>query len=161
MITIEKLNLFQHRHFLETIWHETHSEWKPEENPEIISTYMCRYTCIFLKEIIKREYGIIPEIKSGRPEAVELNGTPQGKYGYKDNAGNWHDHSWLLIENKIIDLTADQFGGNEVILTDVSNENYNPSLDQKVFDESFEKLSVKASTWVEKFYNEKKLLKKT
>ena len=149
MIRFEDLN--RYRLFLESVWVNHRKQWNPERTPKIVSTYMCRYSCIFLINILKKEYELDCQIINGRPKFKYLEGTKFGKYGYKDVKGKWYDHSWITLNNKIIDLTSDQFGGDKVVFTTINNCNYNPSPNQKAFEQDFTSLTPVVNKWI-KYY---------
>ena len=124
-----------------------HKEWDKNNIPFPISKHMCRYTCLFLKDIIEKEHSLSCSIQIGCPEESK-NGTPHGLYGFQDRLGNWHDHSWVLIGDQIVDITADQFGELPVITSDVLDKRYRPSPDQAPFANIFNRLSSKSGMWV-------------
>ncbi len=145
-------DLEEYRHFLEDMWHRTHKEW--DKMPDILSTHMCRYTCLFLQHVLQKDKGISAQIVTGCPQEI-LNGTRDGQYGFQDKKGNWHDHSWLVINDIIVDLTADQFGADPIIITSSMGSKYNPSHDQTAFAARVEKLEKRANQWIEFYYNRK------
>jgi len=107
--------LVEIRKFLEPKWIEAHESWADEPIPNSSSKYMCRYSSIFLKEVLN-QYGYGSwDIILGRP-LQELEGTPEGEFGYRNVKGNWYDHAWLVKDDALIDITADQHGGEEVLL---------------------------------------------
>ena len=138
-------SLIKYRAFLKTVWLLSHQEWGAV--PPVLSTHMCRYTCLFLQKRLRQDHGLAAKIVTGRP-AEDSNGTSQGKFGFQDRQGNWHDHSWLVIDDQIIDLTADQFEEDEIIVTSVSDKRYRPSLDQQAFVKSFERLNRRTQKWL-------------
>jgi hypothetical protein len=141
-------SLIKYRSFLEKMWLESHQEW--EDVPKILSTHMCRYTCIFIQKILQQDHGLVAEIVTGCP-LKNRNGTSGGKYGFQDKHGNWHDHSWLVIGSEIIDVTADQFGGDEIIITSLFDKRYKPSPKQQIFIKSLDKLSIRAQKWFDAY----------
>ena len=145
---ISKSNYY--RNFLERMWIETFYQ---EKTSRMISQYMCRYSCLFLQSILLKNYKILSIVVTGQP-TESLNGTRFGLVGFKDCYGNWHDHSWLVVSNIIIDLTADQFGESKIIVTNINDERYKPSNNQDQFKNTYEKLEKVSHRWLEKYYLE-------
>ena len=116
------------RPFLELRWQEKHLTWQ-QDIPDILSSFMCRYTSIFLQQVLAMERNINTIIVGGRP-IRELHGTPYGKYGFIDRHHCWYDHCWLETKHLIIDLTADQFGDLPIIITPKRDRRYRANLDE-------------------------------
>ena len=116
------------RSFLELRWLEKHLTWE-EERPKVLSALMCRYTSIFLQQVLAKDLDIMTIIVGGRP-IRELHGTPRGKYGFVDSQNCWYDHCWLESKHLIIDLTADQFGDLPIIITPKRDCRYRTNLDE-------------------------------
>lgn len=140
--------LVTYRHFLETIWIETHQEWG-NDIPSPPSHHMCRYTSLFLHEILKKHHQYETIVISGRP-AIKVNGSVNGVYGYRDVSGCWHDHTWLQMDKMIIDLTADQFHGDAIFMAE-NDGRYNPSTDQTIFKTDYDKLLKRVNNWIYQF----------
>lgn len=65
MIADKELFLIEVRQFLEPLWLRAHTDWG--EISILLSPYMCRYTCIFLKQILLNNFQEEWKIISGRP----------------------------------------------------------------------------------------------
>jgi hypothetical protein len=115
------------RTFLEPHWVKAHEEWQDIPVPCPPSKYMCRYSCLFLKKVLKDNHYGEWQIVLGRP-SIETEGTAEGKYGYKSPVGSWHDHAWLIQGDLLLDITADQFQGNAIYLGDKNHSKYNPNI---------------------------------
>lgn len=137
-----------YRIFLENIWIETHKEWNNSIVPVPASFHMCRYTCLFLQYILNKEHNIKTDITSGRP-SEEHNGTTKGQYGYRDANHHIHDHSWLLYNDTIIiDITADQFGDQAIVITPINDDRYRASPNQDAFKSDFMTLQKRVQRWI-------------
>lgn len=116
------------RSFLELRWQEKHLTWETEI-PKVLSAFMCRYTSIFLQQVLAYDLHVMTIIVGGRPMR-ELHGTPRGKYGFIDCYNCCYDHCWLETKHLIIDLTADQFGDLPIIITPKKDCRYRSNLDE-------------------------------
>ena len=116
------------RSFLELRWQEKHLTGE-EELPKVLSSFMCRYTSIFLQQVLAIELKIKTTIVGGRP-IRELHGTTRGKYGFVDCHNCWYDHCWLESKHLIIDLTADPDGDLPIIITAKRDRRYRANLDE-------------------------------
>lgn len=143
-----KPHLESYRSFLEAMWFHTHREWQ-DEQPSVPSRHMCRYSSLFLKRILKKNHDINADIIAGRP-SQELDGTPQGEYGFEDANGNLHDHCWLQVNDWIIDITADQFGAEKIILTQ-NAPFHHASPDQSAFQEEYQILQSRVDKWLQAY----------
>ena len=120
------------REFLEPQW----ESWRREKGNAIsgagpLSSDMCRFSARFLCAVLKQE---MPE-----GEWLCLGGSPtldddvDPDYGipggYKDLSGAWHGHYWVSDGDYglIVDVTADQFGGEKVF---VGEEDFSSSADR-------------------------------
>lgn len=139
--------LTQVRVFLEPLWQEKHRQYN-DENIFIPSTYMCRFTCVFLSQVLFENGFGIWEISAGRPLESE-NHTIYGKYGYRSEDGKWHDHTWLVQENMIIDITSDQFGGSKVGFYSEDKKDYCSNIPQEKMKKELESLMPVVNKWLE------------
>ena len=115
-MNIDLFNLcWKSRNFLEPRWLSLHQLWG-EPHPEQLSKYMCRYTSIFLKEILNATTQQSWRLVAGRPILKEQEGTTQGSFGFCTSSGLFFDHCWVQSVDLIVDITADQFGAEVVIL---------------------------------------------
>lgn len=133
------------RQFLEPLWLKAHTSWG-KEIPPLLSSNMCRYTCLFLKQILANDFNEEWEISSGRPFNVK------DKYGYKDANDIWHDHSWLHNGNLCVDLTADQFGGCQIYYGKLDKRSYRANLTEEDIKESLATLSNRVAGWISVWY---------
>jgi len=72
----------------------------------------CLYACVLLEKMLNQFE------REGC--AVICGGDGEGDGGYLDDAGNWHGHFWIEAtddegQRYVLDVTADQFGGPEVV----------------------------------------------
>lgn len=132
------------RLFLEPLWIEAHKEWN--EIDVIPSKNMCRYSCLFLKEILNfHNYGKW-EIKLGRPD-IEKEGSPESMYGYRFD-DKWYDHAWLIKDIVLIDITADQFGGSSIYIGKIDDPSYKANLTEKDALSDLKTLEIRVNKWI-------------
>jgi len=107
------------RSFLEARWpdvHEANGIVVPEGVPA--SHEMCRLSTAFLKAVLEQE---IPDVEwlwvGGSPdEKDEIDFDMKFPGGYLAQSGEWAGHYWVTDGDfdLIVDVTADQFGGEVV-----------------------------------------------
>jgi hypothetical protein len=154
MKKISKADLLAYRNFLLPLWLAAHQSWDSKKIPSCPSLHMCRYTTLFLYEVIKKYHDLDAVILTGCPDE-DVNATANGLYGIKDKNGRWHDHSWIVVDDSIIDLTADQFGYAPIIQTLATDQRYRHSPNQVIFMDSFESLRVRSNIWVDLYGKER------
>jgi hypothetical protein len=136
------------RYFLEPLWFKAHENWNDEPFTHPTSKHMCRYTCLFLKKVLKdNDFGEWT-LMIGRPSRLE-EGSPAGKYGYKSLESNWYDHAWLVKDNLFIDITADQFGDECVQVGEINFTNYRANLSENDVITSLQKLKKRVDGWLD------------
>jgi hypothetical protein len=92
----------QARAFLEPAWLEWHAS-SGGDIPAPLSRSTCGRSSLFLKRVLQT-LNPFPGVE------------PRATFGF--HAGNeWKSHAWVEIGGHIIDLTADQFGDEPVIVT--------------------------------------------
>lgn len=135
------------RAFLEPHWIKAHESWADEPAPYPPSKFMCRYSCLFLKQVLQENgYGEW-EIFLGRPDR-EKNGTAEGVYGFKSTEGAWHDHAWLVKGDILIDITADQFSDMPVKVIAACTVSYKANLTEIEAHEELEELKKRVRLWI-------------
>jgi len=156
------------RNFLEPLW----GAWKTSrrsgwENRERVALGMCRFTAAFLKPILDEMTGHKWSVVAGfadfhllDPGWDKKNGRPatafaaeDGVGGMIDKNGKWHDHYWLTDGATIIDLTADQFGWEPVIVTPVTDDRYLVNWKPSMVKQHLKDVSQRAAEWREKWEN--------
>lgn len=104
------------RRFLQPHWAEWHVAWGPL-TPSLPSEWTCLRSSIFVQRVLAQA-GISAELASGVPDR---DGTePFGFF----SRGVWQSHAWLRASSTIIDVTADQFGADEVIISTLADPRY-------------------------------------
>jgi hypothetical protein len=135
------------RNFLEPRWLSLHQSWG-EPLVEKPSRYMCRYTSIFLKEVLNAATPESWRLVAGRPVRQEQEGTEAGGFGFCTSSGLFFDHCWVQSVDLIVDLTADQFGADAVIITPVKDCRYHPNLEEVDFYQDIAKLYHRPAKWL-------------
>lgn len=88
---------------------------------------------------------------AGKPVTKEKEGTNEGCFGFRTSSGIFFDHCWVQSDNLIVDITADQFGAEEVIITSVSDSRYYPNLEEADFSKEIAKLSHHPERWLQEW----------
>lgn len=110
----------QVRSFLEPVWLEWHAAGGADI-PSPPSRTTCGRSSLFLKRVLK-EHGIA------------AGGKPQGYFGF--HAGqDWRSHAWVEAGSFIIDVTADQFGDEPVIVTTSPDPRYQKGVIDSAYPE--------------------------
>lgn len=141
---------FKMRRFLEPLWEQKHKKWG-ENIPKPVSRFMCRYTSIFVKQILQQYNQTNLVISAGRPKK-NYEGTSQGKYGFLSKNGCWYDHCWVETDKLIVDLTSDQFGDSPIIITAKSDRRYKSNLSELDLQQDLMKLSSTSKKWLNQWH---------
>ncbi len=136
----------QARSFLEPVWLDWHTS-RGGDIPTPLSRSTCGRSGLFLKRVLQAEY---PAPGGGGP--------PQAYFGF--HAGSdWQSHAWVETGNWIIDLTADQFGDEPVIVATRPDPRYQKGVCDSAFPEfvrahrrAVEKLWSRWVVWSGKHY---------
>lgn len=99
------------RSFLERVWPIWHKAMGSK--PAVISSGTCGRSSLFLQRVLKDDHGVASTWVTGKFM----------------NAGNPERHSWLKVGGQIIDITADQFGLDPIIVVPANDERYIPGDD--------------------------------
>ncbi|WAC47786.1 hypothetical protein OVA03_13910 [Asticcacaulis sp. SL142] len=107
------------RNFLLPEW----ADWQKRRglSPPVPSTWTCVRSSMFLSRVLNAEgydatwVNNIPRLSEDAPEL--------GPYGYFTGT-RWEAHAWVMYDGWIVDITADQFGGDEVTITGLENPLY-------------------------------------
>ncbi|UDF05444.1 hypothetical protein [Asticcacaulis sp. AND118] len=104
------------RNFLLPVW----EEWQSARglSPVVLSTRTCVRSSLFLSRVLQA-HGFDAAWVNNVPRLSE-EGPELGPYGYFADA-RWEAHAWVTCENWIVDITADQFGGDPVTVTERGN----------------------------------------
>ncbi|QGY33170.1 hypothetical protein [Pantoea cypripedii] len=89
------------RTVLENMEKRDHS-WKTSFYVSTFPSGCCGDTSKILNYLLHQQFGIAPEVISGKYHESEHEGIPCG-------LSNGNSHAWLMVNDHIIDLTADQF----------------------------------------------------
>lgn len=89
------------REILESMTKKDHS-WRSSFGNANFPAGCCGDTSTLLAYLLYQQFGIIPEILSGRYREFDHQSPASGL-----STGN--SHAWLVLNGRIVDLTADQF----------------------------------------------------
>lgn len=108
------------RCFIEPFWDKWHAA-RGSDKPDVASRHTCGRTSLFLVKALGHE-GIAARWVSGVPRLTE-HGPDVGPYGFFAGS-RWESHAWAHCGAWIIDITADQFGADPVIVTPFDDQRY-------------------------------------
>lgn len=131
------------RQFMEPVWHHWHQS-RGRTVPHPTSRYTCGRTSLFLRDVLRHE-GHRAEWMSGTPYAGG-SGAPDAACGFYSGT-RWEGHAWVISGDTIIDITADQFGGDPVLITSVSDIRYVGSIDLAAPDAIKARREAVAALW--------------
>lgn len=106
------------RAFLEPRW----ADWHLHEGSPSLKTPSqgtCGRSSLFLRDVL-RSHGFQAEFVAGTPS--------EGDEGFRCGAV-WCGHAWVECAGWIVDVTADQFGDDPVIVTYVGDQRYKAGVD--------------------------------
>nr|WP_276509955.1 lasso peptide biosynthesis protein [Hyphomicrobium sulfonivorans] len=95
------------------VWLEWHQA-RGGQPPTVASRHTCGRTSLFMVEVL-RHRGLPATWMSGTPRLDEA-GPELGPFGFFDGS-RWQAHAWVMCGGMIVDITADQFGADDVIVT--------------------------------------------
>lgn len=126
------------RQALEGFW----QQWAQEKNrPEAASgATMCRYTAVFVSDLLGWGW----RVKGGAPHYDGEAG------GYFDGV-TWHPHYWVSDGYCVVDLTADQFGGERITVTTVSDPRYQENYSPEELEEALSHVEDRVESWVDMY----------
>jgi hypothetical protein len=136
---LPQLALF--RQALEGFWRQ----WAEEKNrPNAASgATMCRYSAAFVSDLLGWGW----RVKGGAPHH---DGDSAGFF----DGSAWHPHHWVSDGYWIVDLTADQFGADKIIVTTVSDPRYRPNYTQEELEEAMSHVEDRVEAWVDSYIAE-------
>jgi hypothetical protein len=108
------------RRFIEPVWTEWH-EAGGSSPPSVASRFTCGRTSLFLVKVLQAE-GFEAQWQSGTPRLSE-EGPELGPYGFYTGS-RWESHAWVCCRALVIDITADQFGAEPIIVTSATDKRY-------------------------------------
>jgi hypothetical protein len=115
------------RTFLETCWSRRREELFQQQDVERCpSDRMCRYSALFCAHVLSRSTGKAWTMRGGAPMAEtdlrDIKGMQNG--GMQDTDGIWRGHYWCTDADHIVDLAADQFGWQPVLVVPANDARY-------------------------------------
>jgi hypothetical protein len=138
MDTVLQERLQVMRTALEGYW----AAWAEERGrPEAATgATMCRFTAAFLVLVLGWPWRV-----AGGDEYADDD---QG--GYFDGK-EWHAHYWVTDGHRILDLTANQFGGPPIVLTSVGDPRYVENYEREVLEDAMPHVAARAEQWASDF----------
>ena len=144
------------RRQLEPHWRAWKTEkGKPTDAPT--SHGMCRFTTAYLLcalpahglRVRPRAKGGMADFHPADPgQLPRFDGRPGG---FQDADGLWHDHTWLEVTltegSYILDLTADQFGAEPVLLVPAGDRRYRANWRDAAIRRHLEDVRARAIAW--------------
>jgi hypothetical protein len=123
---------------LEGYW----AAWAVERNrPDAASgATMCRFTSAFLVLVLGWQW----EMSGGEPTY------PGETAGFFDGEA-WHAHYWVTDGERIVDLTANQFGQAPIIVTSTADERYSENCSEDELGEALYHVMQRARQWADDF----------
>ncbi len=145
------------RAFLEPRW----KEWKAERSvpDDIASLGMCRFSAIFLVEILNEGTSGLWLVDGGiadpDPDDENLNHRV-GPGGFIAQGGACHSHYWCVdaMSRLIVDVTADQFDGPEIVVTELGDPRYRRNILDDAIELHLEDARTRAEAWFEEWKTE-------
>jgi hypothetical protein len=119
---------------LEGYW----AAWAEEKGrPEAATgATLCRFTAAFLVRMLKGRW----RVKGGE---AYLPGDAAGFFDGK----NWHGHYWVTDGQRIVDLTANQFGADPIVITTANDPRYCENYSSRELIEVLQHVAVRARRW--------------
>lgn len=111
------------RLFLEPVW-ETWHRSQTGHVPATASTNTCGRSSLFLRNVLRSE-GFSADWTTGTA-AVFGQSLGHSSFGF-EREYLWKSHAWVTSGGMIVDITADQFGSDRVIVTPTGDTRYSPS----------------------------------
>ena len=95
-------------------------EWRlpTSSRGEPLSSGTCGRSSLLLTRVLQNELALDARWACGSPGE---DGT--SPHGYFDGSG-WRGHAWVIVGQRIVDVTADQFGDPPVVVTSASDARY-------------------------------------
>ncbi len=107
------------RHFLVPLWREWGRSRQPRFSVTIKGEGMCRFTSVFLADMLGPEW----RLTCGTPIYSEETGELLEPGGFWDGQ-QWHEHCWVSNGRDVVDLTASQFGAPSILLESVLDKRW-------------------------------------
>lgn len=121
---------------------------------------MCRFAVAFLQPLLKQASGEDWTIKGGMSD-FHLDdygwtkvGRPNSAWGKEDGvggmlttAGVWKDHYWLSNGAVLVDITADQFGWDAVLISRADDERYLENWAKKSVIGHMDGVKLRSTNW--------------
>lgn len=111
------------RAFLESVWPSWHAE--RGTSPAILSMWTCSRSSLFLQRVLREDFSVAATWVTGCPHDTDGQPFPAGFY----NGHDWQGHSWVVANGFIVDITADQFGLDPVVILPGDDARYQTSAD--------------------------------
>lgn len=119
---------------------------------------MCRFTAAFLARVLGKGWkfdGGYPDVFD--PRSLQWVYCVDGG-GYKLPSGTWEAHYWATDGKVIVDLTASQFGEQDVVIVPISDARYKSTMTAFLRKESMKDVRYRANQWADLWDASKQLI---
>lgn len=102
---------------------------------------MCRFTAAYLQAVLKQR-GFNLAIAGGSPWPPTY---PTG--GFLASDGQWYGHYWLTDGQYIFDITASQFGAEDIVITPIDDPRYQANFSKQELREHLTRIKNTLASW--------------
>jgi hypothetical protein len=127
------------REVLKSFW----ARWAEEKGrPEAATgATMCRFTSGFLSEVLGWNW----RVQGGDPNHYGEDA------GFFDGT-TWQGHYWVSDGQRIVDLTANQFGAEEIVITSVDDPRYRVNYTPAELADALYEVEDRVEDWLDEYY---------
>lgn len=118
-------------------------QWADERDMPTAATgaSMCRFTSAFLSDVLGWNW----RVQGGDPLHVN------DEAGFFDG-DTWHGHYWVSDGHRIVDLTANQFGAEEIVVTTVRDPRYRANFTPAEIANALYEVEHRVADWLDTYY---------
>lgn len=127
------------RPVLEAFW----AQWAEERGMPAAATgaSMCRFTSAFLSDVLGWEW----KVEGGYAQH------PGEAAGFFDGVA-WHGHYWVTDGRRVVDLTANQFGAEAILVTTVEDARYRANYSPAEVADALYYVEDRVEEWLGEYY---------
>lgn len=131
--------LVELRKVLQGLW----ARWGEEKGMAFVTNgaTMCRFTSAFLSDVLGWEW----RVAGGDPK---YRGDEAGFF----DGQMWQGHYWVTNGQQIIDLTANQFGADEIVVTSMEDPRYRANFTPREVDNALCEVEDRVDEWLNEYY---------